>query len=50
MDKTTLPKVKNFGRRGRTKSSNLVNEDTTDGNNPWMGNDSRRSREACMHL
>jgi microfibrillar-associated protein 1 len=37
MDKTILPKVmqvKHFGRSGRTKWSHLVNEDTTDWNNP----------------
>jgi hypothetical protein len=37
MDKTVLPKViqvKHFGRSGRTKWSHLVNEDTTDWNNP----------------
>lgn len=37
MDKMILPKVmqlKHFGRSGRTKWTHLVNEDTTDWNNP----------------
>ncbi|PIN01260.1 Microfibrillar-associated protein MFAP1 [Handroanthus impetiginosus] len=37
MDKTILPKVmqvKHLGRSGRTKWTHLVNEDTTDWNNP----------------
>lgn len=37
MNKTILPKVmqvKHFGRSGRTKWTHLVNEDTTDWNNP----------------
>lgn len=36
MDKTRLPKGKNLGCKGRTKWTNLVNEDTTDWNNLWM--------------
>lgn len=46
MDKTILPKVmqvKHFGRSGRTKWTHLVNEDTTDWNNPWTYNDSLRT-------
>ncbi|XP_027104069.1 uncharacterized protein [Coffea arabica] len=45
MDKTILPKVmqvKHFGRSGRTKWTHLVNEDTTDWNNPWTFNDAMR--------
>uniref|UniRef100_A0A2P2P2B3 Microfibrillar-associated protein 1-like n=1 Tax=Rhizophora mucronata TaxID=61149 RepID=A0A2P2P2B3_RHIMU len=45
MDKTILPKVmqvKHFGRSGRTKWTHLVNEDTTDWNNPWTYNDPLR--------
>ncbi|KAK9814190.1 hypothetical protein WJX72_001977 [[Myrmecia] bisecta] len=37
MDKTVLPKimqVKNFGRRGRTKYTHLVDQDTTEFDNP----------------
>uniref|UniRef100_A0A2C9VI48 Micro-fibrillar-associated protein 1 C-terminal domain-containing protein n=1 Tax=Manihot esculenta TaxID=3983 RepID=A0A2C9VI48_MANES len=40
MNKSILPKVmqvKHFGRSGRTKWNHLVNEDTTDWNNPWIG-------------
>ncbi|KAJ4825415.1 hypothetical protein Tsubulata_030909 [Turnera subulata] len=47
MDKTILPsvmQVKHFGRSGRTKWTHLVNEDTTDWNNPWTFNDSLRSK------
>ncbi|PIA54047.1 hypothetical protein AQUCO_00900550v1 [Aquilegia coerulea] len=39
MNKTVLPKVmqvKHFGRSGRTKWTHLVNEDTTEWNNPWF--------------
>ncbi|XP_031275721.1 microfibrillar-associated protein 1-like [Pistacia vera] len=46
MDKTILPKVmqvKHFGRSGRTKWTHLVNEDTTDWNNPWTYNDPLRA-------
>ncbi|XP_048139563.1 microfibrillar-associated protein 1-like [Rhodamnia argentea] len=45
MDKTILPKVmqdKHFGRSGRTKWTHLVNEDTTDWNNPY--NDPLRAK------
>ncbi|KAJ8763139.1 hypothetical protein K2173_025524 [Erythroxylum novogranatense] len=47
MDKTILPKVmqvKHFGRSGRTKWTHLVNEDTTDWNNPWTFNDPLRAK------
>ncbi|XP_057954364.1 uncharacterized protein LOC131148580 [Malania oleifera] len=47
MDKTILPKVmqvKHFGRSGRTKWTHLVNEDTTDWNNPWTYNDPQRAK------
>ncbi|KAI5670333.1 hypothetical protein M9H77_10697 [Catharanthus roseus] len=47
MDKTILPKVmqvKQFGRSGRTKWTHLVNEDTTDWNNPWTFNDPLRAK------
>ncbi|GAB4836240.1 hypothetical protein Ancab_001155 [Ancistrocladus abbreviatus] len=47
MDKTILPKimqVKYFGRSGRTKWTHLVNEDTTDWNNPWTYNDPLRAK------
>ncbi|XP_028956345.1 uncharacterized protein [Malus domestica] len=47
MDKTILPKVmqvKHFGRSGRTKWTHLVNEDTTDWNNPWTYNDPLRAK------
>uniref|UniRef100_A0A0E0HQA9 Micro-fibrillar-associated protein 1 C-terminal domain-containing protein n=1 Tax=Oryza nivara TaxID=4536 RepID=A0A0E0HQA9_ORYNI len=39
MDKTILPKVmqvKRFGFKGRMKWTDLVNEDTTDWNNPYV--------------
>ncbi|CAI9091951.1 OLC1v1027075C1 [Oldenlandia corymbosa var. corymbosa] len=47
MDKTILPKVmqvKHFGRSGRTKWTHLVNEDTTDWNNPWTFSDPLRQK------
>ncbi|CAM8960922.1 hypothetical protein QQ045_004959 [Rhodiola kirilowii] len=47
MDKSILPKVmqvKHFGRSGRTKWTHLVNEDTTDWNNPWTYNDPLRAK------
>eukprot|EP00258_Populus_trichocarpa_P011205 XP_002319725.2 microfibrillar-associated protein 1 [Populus trichocarpa] len=47
MDKSILPKVmqvKHFGRSGRTKWTHLVNEDTTDWNNPWTFNDPLRAK------
>lgn len=47
MNKTILPKVmqvKHFGRSGRTKWTHLVNEDTTDWNNPWTYNDPLRAK------
>ncbi|KAL5699007.1 hypothetical protein ACHQM5_029969 [Ranunculus cassubicifolius] len=47
LDKTVLPKVmqvKHFGRSGRTKWTHLVNEDTTDWNNPWTYNDPLRAK------
>ncbi|KAJ0624482.1 putative microfibrillar-associated protein [Helianthus annuus] len=47
MDKSILPKVmqvKHFGRSGRTKWTHLVNEDTTDWNNPWTNNDPLRAK------
>ncbi|XP_010670028.2 uncharacterized protein LOC104887130 [Beta vulgaris subsp. vulgaris] len=47
LDKTILPKVmqvKHFGRSGRTKWTHLVNEDTTDWNNPWTYNDPLRAK------
>lgn len=47
MDKSILPKVmqvKHFGRSGRTKWTHLVNEDTTDWNNPWTYNDQLRAK------
>lgn len=47
MDKTILPKVmqvKHFGRSGRSKWTHLVNEDTTDWNNPWTYNDTLRAK------
>ncbi|CAI9109913.1 OLC1v1009841C1 [Oldenlandia corymbosa var. corymbosa] len=47
MDKTILPKVKqnkNFGRRGNSKWTHLVNEDTTDWSNPWSFSDPLRQR------
>ncbi|CAN1272003.1 Microfibrillar-associated protein 1 [Linum perenne] len=47
MDKSILPKVmqvKHFGRSGRTKWTHLVNEDTTDWDNPWTFNDQIRAK------
>lgn len=47
LDKTVLPKVmqvKHFGRSGRTKWTHLVNEDTTDWNNPWTENNTLRAK------
>ncbi|OMO70371.1 hypothetical protein COLO4_28634 [Corchorus olitorius] len=47
LSKTNLPKVmqvKHFGRSGRTKWTHLVNEDTTDWNNPWTYNDPLRAK------
>ncbi|KAG9136669.1 hypothetical protein Leryth_004450 [Lithospermum erythrorhizon] len=47
LDKSILPKVmqvKHFGRSGRTKWTHLVNEDTTDWNNPWTYNDPLRAK------
>lgn len=47
MDKTILPKVmqvKHFGRSGRTKWTHLVDQDTTDWNNPWTYNDPLRAK------
>ncbi|KAL9267339.1 Microfibrillar-associated protein 1-like protein [Drosera capensis] len=47
MDKTILPKVmrvKHFGRSGRTKRTHLVDQDTTDWNNPWTYNDPLRAK------
>ncbi|CAI0384941.1 unnamed protein product [Linum tenue] len=47
MDKSILPKVmqvKHFGRSGRTKWTHLVNEDTTDWDNPWTYNDPLRAK------
>ncbi|KAF5205266.1 Microfibrillar-associated protein-like protein [Thalictrum thalictroides] len=47
MNKTVLPKVmqvKHFGRSGRTKWTHLVNEDTTDWNNPWTYADNLRKK------
>eukprot|EP00271_Cylindrocystis_brebissonii_P001505 TRINITY_DN1176_c0_g1_i1.p1 TRINITY_DN1176_c0_g1~~TRINITY_DN1176_c0_g1_i1.p1 ORF type:complete len:441 (-),score=126.37 TRINITY_DN1176_c0_g1_i1:600-1922(-) len=47
MDKSILPKVmqvKHFGRSGRTKWTHLVNEDTTQWDNPWTYNDELRAK------
>eukprot|EP00245_Coleochaete_scutata_P006442 TRINITY_DN20883_c0_g1_i1.p1 TRINITY_DN20883_c0_g1~~TRINITY_DN20883_c0_g1_i1.p1 ORF type:complete len:433 (+),score=140.62 TRINITY_DN20883_c0_g1_i1:138-1436(+) len=47
MDKTILPKVmqvKHFGRSGRTKWTHLVQEDTTQWDNPWTYNDPLRAK------
>ncbi|WCJ43562.1 microfibrillar-associated protein-related [Euphorbia peplus] len=47
LNKAILPKVmqvKDFGRSGRTKWTHLVNEDTTDWNNPWTYNDPLRAK------
>lgn len=49
MDKSILPKVMQvrrgqFGRSGRSKWTHLVNEDTTNWDNPWTFNDPLRSK------
>mmetsp|Transcript_18757 Transcript_18757/g.22468 ORF Transcript_18757/g.22468 Transcript_18757/m.22468 type:complete len:478 (+) Transcript_18757:102-1535(+) len=49
MDKSILPKVMQvrrgqFGRSGRSKWTHLVNEDTTNWDNPWSFNDPLRSK------
>ena len=38
------PQVKNFGRRGRTKWTHLVAEDTTSFESPWAQNDAIRAK------
>lgn len=47
LDRSILPKimqVKNFGRRGQTKWTHLVDQDTTDFTTPWMQNDAQREK------
>ncbi|EFJ27864.1 hypothetical protein SELMODRAFT_171911 [Selaginella moellendorffii] len=47
LNKSILPKVmqvKNFGRSGRVKWTDLVNEDTTRWDTPWSSNDKFRAQ------